>query len=136
MDIYSQLRRDEDEKLFPYKDTRGKTTIGVGRNLTDRGIRQTESELMLTNDVAEVRAALEASLAWFNSIDEPRQGVLCNMAFNLGVHGLLGFHRALNYMSEGDWNAAAVELEGSTWAGQVGARATRLAAQLRTNAWQ
>ena len=36
--MIAQLRLHEGERLFPYKCTAGRLTIGVGRNLDDRGI--------------------------------------------------------------------------------------------------
>ncbi len=36
--LEKQLRADEGERLKPYRCTAGKLTIGVGRNLDDRGI--------------------------------------------------------------------------------------------------
>lgn len=38
--LQEQLIRDEGVRKFPYKDTVGKTTIGVGRNLDDVGLSQ------------------------------------------------------------------------------------------------
>ena len=135
MDIYEQLLRDEGIRLKPYKDTVGKLTIGIGRNLDDKGISEDEANYLLANDVKEVEDALTEALPWFSGLDEARQGVLLNMGFNLGVRGLLQFHNALHYMEAGDWTAASNELRASKWANQVGARAGRLAMQLQSGEW-
>ena len=37
----------------PYKDTVGKLTIGVGRNLDDVGIGEEEAEVLLRNDIKD-----------------------------------------------------------------------------------
>ena len=58
MDIYEQLIRDEGLRLFPYTDTVGKLTIGVGRNLTDAGISADEAEVLAAT---ETEADAEAS---------------------------------------------------------------------------
>ena len=46
MSVKDQLWRHiewaEDRRAFPYEDSVGKLTIGVGRNLDDRGLRQCE----------------------------------------------------------------------------------------------
>lgn len=136
MDIFEQLRRDEGVRLKPYTDTVGKLTIGVGRNLTDKGISDDEATLLLQDDVAEVTSALTAALSWLATLDDARKGVLVNLAFNLGVAGLLAFHNTLTALQAGDWTTAAAQLLDSKWAGQVGARATRLADQIRLGAWQ
>lgn len=135
MDIYEQLRRDEGEIRFPYKDTVGKVTIGVGRNLTDDGLSRSEIQLLLTNDVSEIESYLSASLLWYKDLDEARQGVLLNMGFNLGAHGLLGFHNMLTLMEKKDWKGASAAMLDSKWATQVGPRAARLADQLESGEW-
>ena len=43
----------EGTQLEPYLDTVGKLTIGIGRNLSDCGIRLDEAELMFQNDLAQ-----------------------------------------------------------------------------------
>ena len=136
MNIYDQLKRDEGSKNFPYTDTVGKLTIGVGRNLTDRGISEDELETLLLNDVKIATGQLAGALPWYAALDEARRGVLLNMAFNMGISGLLGFHRALSFMENGEYDKAADEILASKWAVQVGARASRLATQLRSGEWQ
>lgn len=136
MDICEQLRRDEGLRLFPYNDSVGKLTIGVGRNLTDRGISNDEATILLQNDVTAVKSQLDSQLPWFSNLNDARQGVLINVGFNIGFAGLLGFHNTLTLLEAGDYAGASAELLKSKWATQVGARATRLAEQLRTGNWQ
>ena len=136
MTIYDQLRRDEGVRAFPYADTAGKTTIGVGRNLTNVGLGADEIDLLLKNDVQRTYDLLNARLPWFQSLDPVRQGVLVNMGFNLGFTGLEGFPRLLMAMAQGDWAMAAAEMMNSEWARQVGDRASRLAQQVKTGQWQ
>ena len=135
MDIFEQLRRDEGTRQFPYLDALGKVTIGVGHNLDDKGLTPNQIDQILKDDVAEIDLALQ-SIPWFSGLDDVRKGVLRNMAFNLGVHGLLGFHDTLGHMERGEWDKAAAAMLQSRWAGQVGARATRLALQLTSGEWQ
>lgn len=130
--LKKELRRDEGFRSKPYTDTVGKLTIGVGRNLTDRGIRDDEAELMLSNDVTEVLDDLSNSLAWFDDLDEVRQRALANMAFNLGVTGLLKFKKTLDLIRKEQYDLASKELMNSKWAKQVGARAKRLSYMIRT----
>ena len=49
--IKAQLVRHEGLRLKPYRCTAGKLTIGIGRNLDDCGISQTEAYLLLENDI-------------------------------------------------------------------------------------
>lgn len=136
MDIISQLIRDEGVRLKPYHDTIGKLTIGVGRNLTDRGIRQSEAYFMLQNDINEVEHDLNIALPWLSKLDNTRKFALVNMAFNMGIGGLVSFHKTLSLVEEGDYDGAAVAMLQSRWASQVGDRAKRLADQIRSGEWQ
>lgn len=135
--LNNQLIRDEGLRLFPYTDTVGKLTIGVGRNLTDKGITPDEAEFMLSDDIAEVTAELSKSLpvALLQSIDPIRLAVLVNMAFNIGVAGLLKFSNTLALVTSGDYAGAADAMLESQWAKQVGSRAQRLSEQMRTGQW-
>ena len=117
---------------MPYVDTVGKTTIGFGRNLTDRGISESEARYLLQNDIQDHLNELRSALPWFHALDDVRQEVLVNMAFNLGVPGLLKFHNTLASVEEGNYTTAAHGMLDSKWASQVGKRATELARAMET----
>jgi len=134
--LKTQLIRDESLRLKPYRDTVGKLTIGVGRNLDDRGITEAEADLMLENDIADHHQKLLENLPWTGQLDEARLGVLIAMSFNMGENRLEGFHQTLSLVKTGNYGAAADEMLNSTWANQVGARAHRLALQMKTGEWQ
>ncbi len=125
--LKTQLRIDEGEELHPYTDTVGKLTIGVGRNLTDRGISEVESDFLLTNDIAMIQADLNHVMPWWAGLSDNRQLVVANLCFNIGLTRLLGFKNFLAAARSGNYTEAAAELLDSKWATQVGARATRLA---------
>lgn len=135
MNISDQLIRDESIRLRPYKDSVGKLTIGVGRNLDDVGISESEADFMLANDISAVTAQLSSNLPWTEGLDDARRGVLLNMAFNMGIHGLLGFKNMMAAVQVGKYTEAANEMLDSKWATQVGARAHRLAQQMETGVW-
>ena len=121
-----QLRLHEGERLFPYKCTAGRLTIGVGRNLDDRGITSEESAYLLGNDIDEYWERLELELPWILDLDAVRRRVLLDMAFNLGIGGLLGFKRTLAAIKGGEYVRAAGMMLDSRWARQVGGRSKRL----------
>jgi lysozyme len=130
--LSAQLKTDEDERSKPYKDTVGKTTIGVGRNLDDVGLSPDEIQYLLGNDIARVKADLDRAMPWWSQMTDARQNVLANMCFNLGLSRLGGFVNTLAAMKAGKYDAAADGMLASKWATQVGARAQRLAATMRT----
>jgi lysozyme len=129
--LQAELVRDEGERLKPYKDTVGKTTIGIGRNLEDVGISHDEALMLLANDIVRAELWLDRNLPWWRSLDPVRQRVLVNMAFNLGGR-LLSFKNTLKAVQAHDWHAAHDGMLDSLWARQVGARAKRLAYMMLT----
>lgn len=132
--LVSELRRDEGEVLHAYDDHLGYATIGVGRMIDKRkggGISKEESAYLLKNDIQEVVAQLDVKLPWWRELNDARQRVLVNMAFNLGINGLLGFKNTLRMMREGDYEGAARGMLNSLWRRQVGDRAVRLSNMMR-----
>lgn len=137
-DLARQLRRDEGVVEHAYIDSEGWTTIGVGRLIDKRKggrLRDDEIEFLLQNDITEKTVELMRRAPWVADLDDARQGVLINMAFNLGVSGLLGFRKTLALIEAGDYAKASVEMLDSKWARQVKGRATRLSEQMRTGEW-
>lgn len=130
--LIDMLIRHEGLKLKPYKDTVGKWTIGVGRNLDDVGLTENEARYLLENDLGRIRAELDDALPWWRALDDPRQTVLLNMAFNLGLTRLMGFTKFLHALSHGDYERAAGEMLDSTWAKQVHRRAVELASLMQS----
>jgi lysozyme len=128
----ARLKLHEGLRLKPYKDTVGKLTIGYGRNLTDRGLTEVEAEFLLDNDIKGHSEELVKALPWLVDLDPARQAVLVDMAFNLGVPGLLKFKNTLRAVREGRFEDAAKGMLASKWARQVKGRAVRLAQVMKT----
>ena len=125
--IISDLERDEGVRLKPYLDTVGKTTIGIGRNLTDNGITAAEARVLLQNDLFRVANELDRVAPWWREMSQVRQNALVNMAFNLGMPRLLTFKKMMLALENGNFETAWAEAMGSKWAAQVGERANRIA---------
>lgn len=142
-----QLKRHEGEKLRAYLCTAGHWTIGVGYNLDINAANLTDFEInefkkigitplisdhLLNLMVERVDMDLAKKLKWFDGLDEPRQTVLVNMAYNMGVDGLLKFKDTLHLIEHGDYIGASREMMVSKWAKQVHGRSTELAEQMKT----
>jgi len=125
--LYTTLERHEKYKQKAYRCSAGKLTIGIGRNIDDKGISRAESMILLANDVSEVIDWLRKDYWWFDSLDAVRQEVIINMGFNLGRKGFSGFKKTIGYISDGKFDQAAAEMLNSLWADQVGYRAQELA---------
>ena len=149
--LIDQLILHEGLELKVYKDTLGIDTIGVGRNLEDRGI--TDGELMhmnllreeiyttgitekdarflLGNDIDIVERELLDAHPCMERLDDVRIRVLLDMAFNLGVPRLRKFKNMWAGIHEGDHIRAGDDMMDSRWANQVGARAVRLCKMMK-----
>jgi lysozyme len=125
--LLARLRVHEGLKLKPYKDSVGKTSIGIGRNLDDVGITPSEAEALCLNDIDRCCHDLDQFMPWWRNLDEIRQQVLAEMCFNIGVTRLLGFKKMLAALQEGDFPRAADEMRNSLWSQQVKGRAKTLA---------
>jgi lysozyme len=136
-ELRDDLLADEGLRLEAYADGGGVWTIGVGHTGPEvkAGLRWTRVACLaaLEADIARAERGLDLHLGWWRSLSAPRQDVLANMAFNLGVEGLLQFRHTLEAVEAGAWALAAERMLASEpWRSQVGARAERLAEQMRT----
>lgn len=130
--LATDLIRDEGLRVKPYVDTVGKLTIGVGRNLTDRGITPAEARYLLDHDIAIAEQDCYDAFPWFADLDEDTQRAVVNLSFNLGITKLRTFTETLQLIADGRRSSAASHLLTLPWAAQVGAgRAGRVAALLR-----
>lgn len=133
-----QLVLHEGLRLAPYQDTLGIWTWLVGYNLEARGpefvekvlgrrISRTMADLTATRD--EAMAVLEADILRVEDIvkrefpeyltlDEVRQRVIIDLAFNLG-NRLKNFREAARHARAKNWSGVARELYKSRWANQV-----------------
>lgn len=128
------LKKHEGLKLTPYRCTAGKLTIGYGRNLEDNGITKEEAEQLLFNDISELHEILTIELGYelYGKLNDDRRSVLINMAFNLGLSGLMKFRRMLEAIRINDFNLAAKEMLNSRWSEQVGNRSIELAQMMKS----
>ena len=143
-----KLIAHEGLKLQVYQDTLGIDTIGIGRNLEDRGITKEELDdldipsidhvyeygiteadavYLATNDVQIVEDELVRAHPCVDRLDSVRQLILMDMAFNMGVPRLCKFVKMWNAIHEEDYPTAAKEMLDSRWANQVKSRSTKLA---------
>lgn len=133
--LENQLITHEGLELKPYQCTADKLTIGVGRNIEDRGITEDEARYLLKNDIKIVEDELLSKKPMVAELDAVRQRVLVDMGFNLGIPTLLKFQNMWLAIEQGDFIQASVEMMDSRWARQVGQRAHRLSEAMRIGEW-
>ena len=142
-----RLIRHEGIKLQPYKDDKGLWTIGVGRCIDknpfsaaelkavgdwEHGITQNAALMLLRNDMDKIMAALQKKLPFWKTLDGERQYALLDMAFQMGVGGLLKFKKMLAAMAVKNWKLAAAECLNSSYGKTYKTRAGRIAATVKT----
>lgn len=133
-DLRADLIRDEGIVLHVYDDSLGFATLGVGRLVDKRrggGITEAEAMYLLDNDITRVGQALLRRLPQFPLYPEIVRRALLNMAFQLGVSGLLAFKNMIAALDAEDYQAAATAALDSKWCRQTPARAQRIAALIR-----
>ncbi len=133
--------------LKPYKCPAGYLTIGVGRNLITNPITKAEEKVigdwrhgitknaafyLLRNDIKRVERECRQNIGFWRNLDDERQYALLDMAFNLGIKGLLQFKKMLSEMAIGNYRGAAKECLNSKYARDVGKRAERIAKTIET----
>lgn len=128
------IRRYEGFSKIPYKCPTGHLTIGYGHNL-EQGISAAAAEFILQEDLNKAARSVKDAFPWWWKLDDARQFVLVDMAFNMGIAGLNGFKKMLAAMEQGDYQTAAKEMLASKWAVQVGRRAVELSKIMQTGEW-
>ncbi len=130
-----QIKKHEGYRRKPYYCTANKLTIGYGRNLDDVGLSESEAEQLLINDLTlfDHNIKKHINICYCNSA---RLAVLNNMAYNLGLAGLLAFKQMLSHLESGRFEQAAHEMLDSRWARQLPKRSKELATQMSTGQWQ
>lgn len=140
------LKKHEGFRSKCYKCTAGKLTVGYGYNLEanplnltqamineiiKKGVTKEYAENLLKMMVIDITKTLQARVEGFEKLDEARRWVLINMAYNLGIGGLLKFKNTLLLIRNGKYEQAAAGMLNSLWAKQVKGRASELAKIMR-----
>lgn len=111
----------EGKKKYVYFDSLKIATIGIGRAIAPgtNGISDEECYYLLRNDINRIYDVLN-NYEWFSKQNDVVQGVLIELAFNIGINGLLNFKKMLAALDADDYVLAAKEMLDSKWASQVG----------------
>lgn len=136
--LSTDLQTDEGFRGYPYDDKndqqlkagytiQGTPTFGFGFTF----LTTQEAAVILKMRVASVASELLARLTWVASLSEPKQRALANMAYDLGIGGLITFTTFLDLVKSGQFDAAANDLLTTEWAKEVSDRAVRIAAVIR-----
>lgn len=140
--LVAQLKKHEgtgpmkNGRFMPYKDSKGILSIGWGRNLQANGVRDSEAQIMLSNDLDDAIQQCFAVFPWYRNLDTVRQAVVAELMFNMGWGTFSQFVNTLKALSERDFARAVMGLRQSQWYQQVHKeRREKLTSQLASGIW-
>ncbi len=154
-ELLDQLVLHEGLELLPYEDSLGIDTIGIGRNLKHRGLSESElghigkdlsdifewgitkeqAYYLAKNDIEIVEKEVCEAHPCVLELDEIRQRIIIDMAFNIGVPRLNKFKKMWKAIHEENFEEAKIQMLDSRWANQVGNRAVRLSNAMESGEW-
>ena len=129
--VTSRLKAEEGFRALPYRDSEGVLTIGYGTNL-EIGITKREGAYLLSERVSITKIRFSHEWKPYRDMPADVQVELIDMAYQLGVSGLLGFHDMLKNLALGNYEGAALEVLDSAWATETPSRAARAAEVFRS----
>jgi len=125
------IKKNEGLRLSPYRDTKGKLTIGYGHNLDDKPISQDVAHKMLLDDITDAEYSLFNKYPRYTKLSEPRQRALLDMTFNMGIGKVKKFYKMHAAINDADFKRAAFEILNSKYLLDVGDRARHNANLMR-----
>lgn len=128
MSYVEDIKNEEGFKGVVYKCTEGFDTIGYGTKLP---LTKEEATLLLEYRLGKLKSELNSSLY---ALEAPAEvwDILYNMAYQLGVPGLLKFGKFIKALQNRNYSQASIEMLDSKWASQTPNRAKRLADRMKT----
>lgn len=150
MKLIEQIKKQESFSSTVYKCPSGFSTVGYGYNLDanplklssleiahayKNGMPEHEADRLLKLMISKLQAELPDKIKSWSRLSQVRKDILVNMAFNLGVEGLLGFKSMLACLSADNYLTASDEMLNSKWKKQVKGRAIVLAEQMRSGVY-
>lgn len=137
--LVGDIKAAEGLRLVAYPDPITKAspwTIGYGHTGPEvhPGLTWSlaQADDQLASDIAAAQHQLDARLGWWRTLNDPRQDVLVQLVFNLGMAGLLEFKNTLALIKAGQFARARLALLNSRADRQLPIRYGHLADQLQT----
>lgn len=132
--ITADIQREEGWNAHVYRDTRKFWTIGYGFLVDPRrgtGMPREVGDFWLKLIVDRLLVEIPSRWRHFDQQPAQVQRALVQMAYQLGVDGLMGFKLMLTCLERGDREGAAENALASQWYRQTPARAERVAKLIR-----
>ena len=125
--LLKRIKEHEGFRSRVYKCTEGYDTIGYGFAIKDLELDEDIAEEILLRKLEKLVKRIRDKFDWLDNVPHEVQGVLVNMAYQMGVSGVSKFRKMWANMKDSNWKGAADEMLDSRWAKQTPNRANRLA---------
>lgn len=131
--LVQDLKREEGFRLDVYLDTEGFPTVGYGcRVSVGDTINQETAEALFRYRLAQAIDGFHRIPRHLTKhLNEARRRVICQMIYQMGLRGTMGFKRMWIAVEAEDYETAAAEMIDSLWARKTANRAFRLAQVMR-----
>ena len=140
-DMQSLIVDDEGSRIWPYVDTAGHRSWGVGHNLDAEPVAADVAALLNQAVLLQFQHDLDAVLAvastepWWPSLNDARQAAIADMLFNLGVGAIQTFRTFFGYIAAQRWMDAAADLRITKVYRELTVRYERLARMIAMGQW-
>ena len=120
--LIEDIKQEEGFSGTVYVCSEGFDTVGYGTRMP---ITKEEAELLLEYRLKGMKAQLTGYLYDIDIKDEAWD-ILFNMAYQMGVKGVLNFKNMIKALKDNDYKEASIQMLDSLWAKQTPNRAKRL----------
>lgn len=140
MNLIDSIKSNEGFRDHIYKDTLGFDTIGYGFKVGSLSKDELElnggiiepmskeaADKILKKKLAKLTSKIYDAIPWLNNSPKEVQEVVIEMAYQMGVGGVLKFKNTLNFIKENEYKNASSNMMKSLWAKQTPNRAKKLA---------
>ncbi len=128
MSLIENIKKSEGFVGTVYKDSLDIDTLGYGTRMP---LNEAEAELLLKSRLDVFIASLVDKKPIIHVLSDERRDVLYEMAYQLGVGGVLKFKNMWHAIEHKDFHIASLEMLNSKWAKQTPLRAKKLAKIMR-----
>ena len=116
MSLIENIKASEGFDGMPYTDTEGYLTIGYGTKLP---IDKKEGQLLAEFRLKAFKHEVNNKLEWLAEKPTEVQDIVYEMAYQMGVPRFMKFKNTIQYIKDGDYKMASIEMLDSLWYRQM-----------------
>ena len=131
-DLFKRIKHHEGYRPEVYNCSEGYPTIGIGFTIKDLYLDEDIADMILDRKLIKLIKRVRDKFDWLDDVPHEVQGVLVEMAYQMGLSGVCKFKNALKYMEHQNWERAADEMLMSRWHKQTPNRCKELSNIIRS----